>query len=195
MPVAPTARAPQPTPIDRRESRAIPGGKVFPWRRPASTATHSGRFPIASFALSEIAGPLPVSLPNLAFINADITTPFLTTLPHRNSPECDLVHRALGRLVLNLRNGPEKLPTIVGSETRHSHRLRLDCHRRRRGLVRADLSHPDLIKRQPRLRTLVFLGMSAATRRQSSARARISLHFSLSMEQRSPRSGKTRQVE
>jgi hypothetical protein len=69
MPVAPTARAPQPTSIDRRELRAIPDGKTFPWHRPASTATIFGCFPIAKtfliartfpIAEADVAGPSPV---------------------------------------------------------------------------------------------------------------------------------------
>jgi hypothetical protein len=81
MPVAPTARAPQPTSIDRRERRAIPDGKTFPWHRPASTATTFGPFPIAKtfpIAEAEVAGPSPVSLLNQAITNADIANPFLT---------------------------------------------------------------------------------------------------------------------
>jgi hypothetical protein len=81
MPAAPTARAPQPTSIDRRERRAIPDGKTFPWHRPASTATIFGRFLIARtflIAEAEVAGPSPVSLLNQAITNADIANPFLT---------------------------------------------------------------------------------------------------------------------
>lgn len=78
-------------------------------------------------------------------INADIANLFLPTMPKRKSPRCDLLHKGPGRLALNLRNGPENLPTLVRSESRRPHRLRLDRHRRRRGPVRADLSHSDLI--------------------------------------------------
>ena len=76
-------------------------------------------------------------------INADIANLFLPT--KRKSPRCDLLHKGPGRLALNLRNGPENLPTLVRSKSRRPHRLRLDRHRRRRGPVRADLSHSDLI--------------------------------------------------
>ena len=157
MRVAPIARAMPTGPFDRREPRATRGETIFPWHRPASTATGFGRPPTASpalFAEIEVAGPLPVSLacvlgpvflPNQPCINADIANAFPTTMQQKKSPGCDLLHKRLGRLALILRNGPENLTIIAGSESRHPYRLRLDRHQRRRGPVRADLSHSDLI--------------------------------------------------
>jgi hypothetical protein len=75
MRVVQVARAPWPIPTARKASDGIPVGKVLPWCRSTSTATGSGRFPIAKF---EVAGPLPVlagsEIP--AFTNPDVANPF-----------------------------------------------------------------------------------------------------------------------
>jgi hypothetical protein len=62
MPAVQAVPATQPTPIDRKASRAIPGEKCLPWRRSASRATTSRRVPFATFLISmaEVAGPSPV---------------------------------------------------------------------------------------------------------------------------------------
>ena len=98
-------------------------------------------------SLTADASPVPVTVDH-AVTNPGRRKPVPTmSLPPRKSAGCDLLHRRPGRLALNLRNGPENLPTFVRSAARPRDRLRPDRHRRRRRPDRADLSDPDLIKR------------------------------------------------
>jgi hypothetical protein len=193
MRAAPTAHAARPAPIGRRGPYATPDETIFPWHRPASRATGFGRHLTASSFLPaeiEVAGPLSVSLARVlakpTVINADIANPFLTTMPQRKSPRCDLLHKGLGWLALNLRNGPENLTIVARSESRPPHRLRFDRHWRRSGPVRADLSHSDLIDAERAAGTDVFLGMSVSVRDKVQPDARIFPDISSRMEHAQP---------
>jgi hypothetical protein len=80
-------------------------------------------------------------------INPEAADQFRATLPQRKPAGCDLLHKRPAGLGVNHPNGPENTSN-VRFPGRHHHRLCLDRHRRRRCPDRADLSHPDLMKRQ-----------------------------------------------
>ncbi len=142
-PDAKAARIRRPLPTDRRVGCAVPNEKLPPWCRSASTAMISRRLPIA---IAEVAGPWPIPNPSGLPI-LPLPTRSLRLWLKRKLTGCDLLHIRFGRVVLNVRNGPEDLPIVVRSAGRHRHRLRPDCHRRWRCPGRSDLSPPDLIQR------------------------------------------------
>ena len=162
-PGAPAGRVPPAARMDGRADCGCPAGKISPWCRQASTTTVFRRCPTAKVlnarvpnaklpnAKTEAADPSPV------LAQADIRRPRYdqpayrrvvpATVPQRSPALCDLLHKGLGRLALNHRNGPGNPPIVVRSAERPSHRLRLDRHWRRNRFGRADLSDPDLMQR------------------------------------------------
>ena len=146
-PDAAAARAPWPAPTDHKEC-GVPAAKPVPWFRSAPRAIISRRLPIA---VAEVADPSSVPWVNSPWSQSSRRQFVPRGRPRKNTGSCELLHKTAGRPSLNLRHGPEDLPATVRSAPhRHRHRLRLDRGRGLGSLDRADLSHPDLIRRRDR---------------------------------------------
>ncbi len=82
--------------------------------------------------------PLPASIPTPSIRSS--------SQDRKNADGCELLHRAVDGIGLNLHHGPEDPPAPVRSTRRRRNRQRLDRRWRFGGPDRADLPHPDLIR-------------------------------------------------